>query len=226
MHPEQTIPSLVSKDSVFAKYPYLLPCAVSSIVSIVGFITGVLYLPETQSFNQSRVVCKKKPEQNRTNGRLWVKSKMEHSIEYSVLNQDSHEWDADVTEESINEGNGRTVSNDISLDSIENFATVCSESNDYMCTENPQMPIVVIPDDHVHESIQLLEDESESSKPSQLFKENETVRAKSALEPLEIEEPKTYTHPWIISSCSSYGVCAFVYVLWDEVSILFPRKLL
>ena len=44
--PNSHFPTLFSSP-VFTTYPYLLPCIIQAIISLAGFLGGVLYLPET-----------------------------------------------------------------------------------------------------------------------------------------------------------------------------------
>lgn len=45
--PVKNYPYLFTKDSIFATYPYLLPCVVSSIVSVLGSLIGFFLMEET-----------------------------------------------------------------------------------------------------------------------------------------------------------------------------------
>ena len=47
--PAVQYPSIFFQDTIWARYPYLLPCLVSASLAVVGFIFLFLYLPETLS---------------------------------------------------------------------------------------------------------------------------------------------------------------------------------
>ena len=47
-------PDSVAQDGVLARYPYFVPCAFSSAISIVGLCAGVALLPETPAFLERR----------------------------------------------------------------------------------------------------------------------------------------------------------------------------
>ncbi|KAJ3069808.1 hypothetical protein HK102_006829, partial [Quaeritorhiza haematococci] len=46
-NPVQQFPSLFGSSTLFRRFPYLLPCLVSSTVSILGFFIGLIFLEET-----------------------------------------------------------------------------------------------------------------------------------------------------------------------------------
>lgn len=46
-NPAKHFPSLFGNIELFITYPYLLPCLCSASISFVGFINGLLFLPET-----------------------------------------------------------------------------------------------------------------------------------------------------------------------------------
>lgn len=46
-HPAKNYPSLFGKCNLLITFPYLLPCICSASISMIGFISGLFFLPET-----------------------------------------------------------------------------------------------------------------------------------------------------------------------------------
>ncbi|KAJ3269530.1 hypothetical protein HDV01_001334 [Terramyces sp. JEL0728] len=46
-NPNENLPFLFGNNRFLAQYPYFLPCALSALISIVGYLFGSFYLPET-----------------------------------------------------------------------------------------------------------------------------------------------------------------------------------
>jgi hypothetical protein len=49
-HPAETMPKLFGWSSTLKNYPYLLPCAIISLVPAAGLVTGWLFLKEVSTF--------------------------------------------------------------------------------------------------------------------------------------------------------------------------------
>eukprot|EP01091_Cochliopodium_minus_P015672 TRINITY_DN5648_c0_g1_i1.p1 TRINITY_DN5648_c0_g1~~TRINITY_DN5648_c0_g1_i1.p1 ORF type:complete len:507 (-),score=122.96 TRINITY_DN5648_c0_g1_i1:69-1589(-) len=53
--PHEKFPDVFPVGSFFHTYPYLIPCFVSALVSLTGFIVGMIFLKETRNVKQTKI---------------------------------------------------------------------------------------------------------------------------------------------------------------------------